>query len=509
MHDGQVTGPYSTRQLKQMAAAGMIVAADMISADQVNWQVAGQVRGLFRTEQVTAKHSPTRVEVSPVDGSPGSGDVERATGIGRRIAVLALLLFVMIAGGMLLNAIRKDKPTVEDETPGQKHEETRHSFTGGPRELGGEHATDIRAFFDELKRGVVEGDKQKVANLFDLRMTIDLLKQQKMLSAEIAGHEDEAAAFLGRDVAKAITASATGWHWWDRHEVRHVRFVRPGIEAVVYVRMWGDGGSAKMRWWLYRKGDKWLAYDFEDLSLPMRMSALQAFGWKEAVGNDPSFASMLRFGPAIQEVLTGDTERGLATLRSLEKAKFPPTFEAMRLSFISLALLDLGQYADAIRAADQAEALTNDMPMIPEIRGHCHNALGQHSKALADAERLAECLGKDATYFTIVGDAYRGLGRAVDAIRAFESALADDPSDIDAFMGLVRVLPAGQRQSLFDRYRGLGKVGEKFPAMAGQLLAERDADALRALIDLHRAIRPGDGNVAVFERKLAELKSSD
>jgi len=53
--DGKATGPFSGHQLKQMAAAGMIVEADHISEDQVNWQAAGRVRGLFGETQATSR----------------------------------------------------------------------------------------------------------------------------------------------------------------------------------------------------------------------------------------------------------------------------------------------------------------------------------------------------------------------------------------------------------------------------------------------------------------------
>ena len=49
--EGKRTGPFSGQQLKQMAAAGMILTADMISTDQINWRVAGQVKGLFPGDQ--------------------------------------------------------------------------------------------------------------------------------------------------------------------------------------------------------------------------------------------------------------------------------------------------------------------------------------------------------------------------------------------------------------------------------------------------------------------------
>ncbi len=46
--DGNTAGPFSNQQLKQMTDAGVIVSADMISADQINWQVGGQIEGLFQ-----------------------------------------------------------------------------------------------------------------------------------------------------------------------------------------------------------------------------------------------------------------------------------------------------------------------------------------------------------------------------------------------------------------------------------------------------------------------------
>ena len=54
LRNNETSGPFSAGQLRQMAAAGMIVAADMISADQIDWQVAGQVKGLFHTEELAA-----------------------------------------------------------------------------------------------------------------------------------------------------------------------------------------------------------------------------------------------------------------------------------------------------------------------------------------------------------------------------------------------------------------------------------------------------------------------
>ena len=167
----KMTGPFSGQQLKQMAAASRILTSDMISADHINWQVAGQVKGLFQTEQLSGKGdtssdgSPS-VEASPVfSKSDWIEQVDRVavhdpqapaslTGQARnvveaslsnptesnaqarviadeaptaplpgkqlrRILILVILPIAMVCMGMLLYTSWKDEPTVENETSGQ------------------------------------------------------------------------------------------------------------------------------------------------------------------------------------------------------------------------------------------------------------------------------------------------------------------------------------------------------------------------------------------------------
>ena len=45
--EDKTIGPFSGHQITQMAATGIITESDLISADQVNWQEAGRVGGLF------------------------------------------------------------------------------------------------------------------------------------------------------------------------------------------------------------------------------------------------------------------------------------------------------------------------------------------------------------------------------------------------------------------------------------------------------------------------------
>jgi hypothetical protein len=536
--ENKTTGPFSGQQLKQMVAADMIVASDMISADQLNWQVAGQVKGLFPAELPAVEDGPVFSQDNWVDQAdlgnvhdlrgPLTGQVQNVAEFNAqpraipdetptaplprkrllRPLILVILPILMVCVCMFLYMDWKDRPTVESETPGQKKDEVLSSFTGDSDEVGGEHAAGINAFFDELRHAMAEGDKDKVAELFDYHMMLSLLKQQKMLPASVITNEDEIVGNLSREMANAMVgpgASSLG----DRHEIRRVRFIQPNTEAVVYMRILDDAfsGNIKLRWWLYCSGGKWRAYDFEDIDSSIRRSVMVAMGARMRDAKDPAVFAFAALERAGRDLSLGNIKSALATLQGLERMKLPPILDAARLLLVSTALFGLGEYEKSLTAADRAAALNNDMPGVHEIRGDCHNMLKQYAKALNDAERYEKCLGKDAIYFMIVGDAQRGMGRTAEAIRAYKNALADDPLDIAPFLMLLQTLPARQRQSLAKHYKSLGKIDEKFPVMASQLLAERDAAALRTLIDLHKGIRPGDKNIAMFERKLVELRN--
>jgi hypothetical protein len=78
MRKEQTSGPFSAKQLKQMAAAGMILAADLISTDQVNWKPAVQVKGLFQEEQPAEDRGATAGRLRP-PALPDTHAVPRVT----------------------------------------------------------------------------------------------------------------------------------------------------------------------------------------------------------------------------------------------------------------------------------------------------------------------------------------------------------------------------------------------------------------------------------------------
>lgn len=413
---------------------------------------------------------------------------------------------LLLAGVGALATSCKDKPTAEDQTQAEKRKEVVESSAGAVSDDGGEHAAGIRKFFDDFGRATAAGDSRKVAELLDWRMFLSLLKQQGLVPARMLRDEDRLVKMLRARLVARLLAPVGGVRW-RRQEIRRVRFIRVGTEAVVYTRHWDeDDESSKMRWWLFCKDGTWRAYDLEFLELSMRVSTGMGMGMKMADGDDPSAKSLPALMQAIQKVAAGQTEAALGDLQGLEGVKFPAFLESLRLMLIAGLLSDGMEYARALRAADRALAHNSDLPLIHLIYAECHNGLKQHDKAIEAAERHAEFLGKDASYYEAVGNAHRGMGKTAEAIEAHKKGLADDPLSGDNVLGLMRALPAGQRDTVVKHYKGLRDVDEWFVGMADRLVQERDARALQVLIGIHRGIMPDDENIAVYEKELAALK---
>ncbi|MFP6899510.1 MAG: hypothetical protein VCA36_01120 [Opitutales bacterium] len=115
---------------------------------------------------------------------------------------------------------------------------------------------------------------------------------------------------------------------YERYEIRNIRFLREGKEALVYLGIWdADQVQIKMRWWLHRDDGRWRAYDYEVLDMSMRFSTLSGLGMKMADDNDPSIRQFPKLMEGFQQLAQGDSVNALVTFRSLENAGFPIVLE--------------------------------------------------------------------------------------------------------------------------------------------------------------------------------------
>ena len=72
--DGQVSGPYTATQLKQMGAAGQVSPADEVSTDQTAWVPATKVGGLLPADAAADAPAPPRKTPAVSTPAPGLYD---------------------------------------------------------------------------------------------------------------------------------------------------------------------------------------------------------------------------------------------------------------------------------------------------------------------------------------------------------------------------------------------------------------------------------------------------
>ncbi len=417
---------------------------------------------------------------------------------------LFLVLFLWAFAGF---ACSNDEPTIEDETKEQKQKEVVESFSGDSISDGGEHAAGIRRFFDDFPKATSNNDYAKVNELFDMRMAFKLLEKRDLLPEKVPD-EDQFISIMKAAMAPRMCDPVQGVHY-QRYEIRNVRFLREDKkEALVYLRMWdADQIQLKMRWWLHNHDNRWKAYDYEALEMSMRFSTMFGVGAKMAKEKHPAIHQFPKLMEGIQLVAQGDTESALAVFENLENAGFPPVLESLRLLALSACLSDFGEFRRSVSIADKALALNPDMPTLHHIYAVNYNGLGEYEQALEHANKYASQLGKDGDYYGEAGDAFAGLGKKAQALRAYRNGIADDPSSASfCVLGLMKTLPAEERKELRFHYERLANLEDRLIELGEYLFAQEDADTLRVLLEVHRHFRPNDENLEYYVDALGELE---
>ena len=415
---------------------------------------------------------------------------------------IALSLGVIFA----LTLVACDKePTVENRSLEERRREVATAFSGPVSDDGGKHAAGINALFTSLGKALSDGDHDGVRRHLDLGMMVQLMDKQGMLPKIMQKDPKRLAALLSQTMPVQLCDPITGIAY-VRHEVRKVRFVAKEDEAVVITRHWdADGIGSKFRWWIYKDGDTWRAYDMEVLEMSMRFSTMLAIGFSEAEKGSLSKADLAKLLQAVQMVAIGEVAEAEETLVESGRLALPPVLEGLRLVMLAAVYVDSHRYDTALDAADKAEAASKDMPMVHYLRAVAFNGQKKHDQAMASANLYLEQLGEDADILVEVGDAHLGMGETDKAVAAYRGALKDDPQAVFAVLGLLRVDPA-QSGSVVEDYRKIADVELFFLDLADNLVHRKDAAALRRLIDLHKQVYPNDQAIEQAEDKLKTLQ---
>ena len=415
-------------------------------------------------------------------------------------------LFLPLLTSFILFGCADDEPPLDHQTSAEKQKEVFESFSGENFEDGSQHADGIRKFFDQLPVATGSNDYAKVNQLFATGMLFRLLEKENLVPAWIKDAK-RFIAILEKKLAPQFCDPVQGIHY-GRYEIRNVRFLREGREALVYLKIWtADQVQIKMRWWLHRNDGLWRAYDYEVLDMSLRFSTLTGLGMKMAEGNDRSLRRFPTLMQGCEQLAQGDSPSALVTFKGLQDAGFPMVLESLRLFMLSACLSDTGEFQEAILVADRAMAMNPDMPMAHSIYAISYNGLGKHEEALKHATQYANSLGKDGDYYTEVGDAYLGLGKKDQAIRAYRNGITDDPQSAGfCVLGLMKALPKSERKEVLFHYERLASMEDRFLELGNYLVGFGSADTLRALIEVHEHFLPLDENLEHFREALRDMK---
>lgn len=347
--------------------------------------------------------------------------------------------------------------------------------------------------FEDLRRALHDHADAKIANTFDGGRFIEEAEQLRLMRRPSAG--DPAA--YDRQIAAAACKGLVDGNVlvWDRHEVRRIRLLPGGDEAIVGARMWfGTGRMFTMRWWARTTdgGRTWRWYDCE----------LEG-GWRDTVEAGADFGSEQVPGPAwASDLATYRNLRNAANgskwdqvdqfSKTLDAAQLPAPLEAEACRMRGLRLVMANRYADALKQYDRSLALRPDCPNALLMRAKCHDALGQYDKALADSEKYRAEYANNNLIDLHRGYALAGLKRYPEAAAAFHACLDDYPDNEDALVGLARMLPAADKSEVGVRMARSTRPKDLFRAAASALDGADDAASLEVLVDAYRQRVPGD-----------------
>ncbi len=381
--------------------------------------------------------------------------------------------------------------------------EKRANVFGEPVYPTDDEAHEIAAALDRFRDANRNTDGPALAKLFDPERLYDELVLQSGPDLPVpanARSRSEFAAGFHKGAANFINNPLLDW---DATIVRRIRWSANRDEAMVIashrreLQILGEDTtiSLRIRWWLVRQSGGWKIYDLEDLDCGVRISAIIA----TVVSPEylPHIAKIRTVITAINEaqvaMLKPDVAAIDTALARCKGHKVPPQIAANIQLLKAVANMMRGDIDAAFKSLEEAERLNPDMPIRHSIQAVCHNLLGEHVEALAEADAYIAQLGPDAAIDVERGEAFEALERREEAAAAFRRALDDTPEDKEAFLGLLRVLPeGGDRSELADRLAKSKEPVKLFDTWKPLATEWQDWAAGMALEDgLHRAV-PND-----------------
>ena len=366
---------------------------------------------------------------------------------------------------------------------------------------------DIEAFF--LKLGGLAANKERgaIARLFDTAAVIDTIEKAGFLRSMKPEQRKSFAEVMRKDLHSQLAAQEVVSPFAS-FEVLRILGAGAADRRLVFVRLRDqDNWPSNYRYWLIKKGAEWRVFDFEDLDVPLRFTALTGSSAVARATKREGFApAVLSLQRGIQALEQESFDEAWQVLNSIPSKEIPRVLESARQMLLGMVHMNLDQAAAAMRRFETAEQLNKDMVVLDRLRAVVLNRSRRYQQALGYAKRYTSRVGLDAQIQLEIGKAQIGLGNTDAAIKAFEAGLQDNPDEPELIARYAMALNPGRKPQAIDLYRKMYRPAARFEYIADLVSENRDAVTLRLFNRAFAALSPGHAIVDFYEARALEIE---
>lgn len=303
-------------------------------------------------------------------------------------------------------------------------------------------------------------------------------------------------------VRQAARLNQTGWiEGWHEVQLRRVERTERDNLLIVHARCRNHnlGSTVWMKFWLRRSGSTWRMYDYQELSMGVRISTMTGVGLKMAKAGQTQEARSLQQLITAMTQFRQDPEQVVSTLEGLASQPVPAGFESLKWMMVAAVRLDQDDFDGSLDAVKRSREASSEMLATYSIEAGALNGLGRYDEAIEVANRFIELLGPDADCLYEIGFAKLKQGDAEAAKQAFTDGLADNLVSGSNFLGLVLLTPDMPDEQIKS---ALKAAPDLTTLLAG---AEWVVDDLEARPSLLRIVEVAD-QIKPNDELIAEMK---
>ena len=358
---------------------------------------------------------------------------------------------------------------------------------------------EVASVLDSLTRALASGNEADVQRHFSIPHLVGSIQSHEGVP-ELGIFKRTTLSFSLREVFLRHLNVGGEQPSWEQLELKRIETTDEPKRVIAWSRERdADGIGTSTRWWLVRRDDGWVIYDYEDLDAGYRLSMLLAARIVDGVDGNSSLCTN---AGALKDAIDALHEENTEQLRdALDRISgpLPGQFEALRWTIETVCGVAMEDWEASLAASDRAEAIREGIPLVTYMRGLCFLELRRYPEAIRAIDRYEEFLGPDDDSHHLRGSVLAGWGRSVEAEKEFLLGLEDYSDSVDNLIGLARILPAERKEEFVARFEKFREPGEWFETIAVSFYEEDEARELEILVEAYRALAPQDPNVAYYD----------